>query len=123
MTYLPTIAVLVVALIHLLFLYVEMFAWQTRGRNFFSDFDDNFFETSELLAKNMGLYNGFLAAGLIWSQFLAAPELQHSATVFLLVCVAIAGIYGALTAHKKLFWYQCFPALIGLGLVMILPAS
>ncbi|MEM8687877.1 MAG: DUF1304 domain-containing protein [Pseudomonadota bacterium] len=123
MTYLPKIAVSAVALIHLLFLYVEMFDWQKGGQDFLTKFDPDFFRECAPLAQNMGLYNGFLAAGLIWAQFFVAPQFRSSATVFFLVCVAVAGAFGAVTADQKLFFYQCFPALIGLGLVMILPAK
>jgi len=70
------------------------------------------------LAANQGLYNGFLAAGLIWSLLIENHEWQFNVALFFLGCVAIAGIYGAITASKKIFTVQALPALIGIGLLL-----
>jgi putative membrane protein len=66
------------------------------------------------LAANQGLYNGFLAAGLIWTFFIKDPTWSTNIAIFFLSCVAIAGIYGALTASKKIFVVQALPAIIAL---------
>lgn len=95
-----------VAFLHLVFLYLEMFLWKTpTGLNVFK-LDAQFAEKSATLAANQGLYNGFLAAGLIWS--LCAREIQmgFELKIFFLTCVIIAGIYGSLTASKTIFSYK-----------------
>jgi putative membrane protein len=109
-----------VALLHLYFLWLEMFAWTTRGRKVFRQFPAELFEPTKTLAANQGLYNGFLAAGLIWSFFIEAADWRSNVALFFLSCVLIAGIYGALTAHKKIFFVQGLPALIALLLLLFL---
>ena len=101
-----------VAALHLYFLWFEMFAWTTRGKKIFRHFPAELFEPTKTLAANQGLYNGFLAAGLIWSYFIGDPIWQTNVALFFLVCVIIAGIFGALTAHKKIFFVQGLPALL-----------
>ena len=108
-----------VALLHLYFLWFEMFAWTTRGRKIFKQFPPDLFEPTKTMAANQGLYNGFLSAGLIWSIFITHPEWQVNVAVFFLSCVLIAGIFGAFTASKKIFFVQGIPALIGLLLVLL----
>ena len=108
-----------VALLHLYFLWFEMFAWTTRGRKIFRKFPPELFEPTRPLAANQGLYNGFLAAGLIWTFFIQDPKWKVYISVFFLACVAIAGIYGALTAEKKIFVVQALPALIAIILIFI----
>ncbi len=70
------------------------------------------------MAANQGLYNGFLAAGLIWTFFIENAEWQTNIALFFLGCVAVAGIFGALTASKKIFVVQALPALIAIALVL-----
>lgn len=77
------------------------------------------FEPTKSLAANQGLYNGFLAAGLIWTFFIQDPFWNANISIFFLSCVTIAGIYGALTADKKIFVVQALPALIALLLIFI----
>jgi len=109
-----TILVLVVALIHVYIMWLEMFAWITpRGRAAFGTTEE-FARESKVLAANQGLYNGFLAAGLIW----AAVADVFGAKVFFLACVAIAGAYGAATASRRIIFVQTIPALITLGVVL-----
>jgi putative membrane protein len=104
-----------VALEHLYILWMEMFAWETRGRKVFKGaLPDNLFKPTKVLAANQGLYNGFLSAGLIWTFFIQDPLWQSNISIFFLSCVAIAGIYGALTADKKIFFVQALPALAAL---------
>ena len=71
------------------------------------------------MAANQGLYNGFLAAGLIWTFFISDLIWKNNVSFFFLACIATAGIYGALTADKKIFFLQAMPALITLLLIMI----
>ncbi len=108
----------IVALFHVYVMWLEMFAWTTQGPKTFKNFEKDLFPKTKALAANQGLYNGFLAAGLIWSFFLSNPETQFKVQLFFLVCVSAAGIYGALTADKKIFFVQAFPALAGIALLL-----
>ncbi|WP_282048572.1 DUF1304 domain-containing protein [Maribacter aquivivus] len=103
-----------VALIHIYILWFEMFAWTTTGRKVFRNFPKDLFEPTKSMAANQGLYNGFLAAGLIWSFFITDIQWSANVALFFLGCVAIAGAYGALTVSKKIFIVQSIPALIGI---------
>ena len=117
---LTTIIIGLVALLHLYFLWLEMFAWETRGPKVFRGFPKELFPQTKTLAANQGLYNGFLAAGLIWTFFIQDPLWRDNIALFFLGCVAVAGIYGALTADKKIFFVQALPALIGMVLVVVI---
>lgn len=108
-----------VALLHLYILWFEMFAWTTRGPKVFRSFDRDLFEPTKAMAANQGLYNGFLAAGLIWSLLIEDKLWQDNVALFFLGCVAVAGIYGALTADRKILFVQTVPALLGIVLIMI----
>ncbi|SHI41233.1 DUF1304 domain-containing protein [Pseudozobellia thermophila] len=107
-----------VALLHLYFMWFEMFAWTTKGRKIFKKFPPEVFEPTKPMAANQGLYNGFLAAGLIWTYFITDPVWKTNIAIFFLACVSVAGIYGALTADKKILFVQAFPALIALVFVL-----
>lgn len=101
-----------VALIHLYIVYLEMVAWDTpKGHKAFGLTPD-FAKASKVLAANQGLYNGFLAAGLIWGLYLGAAGFQVK--VFFLLCVLVAGLYGAATASKKILYIQAVPAALAL---------
>ena len=108
-----------VAFIHIYILWFEMFAWTTRGPKVFRNFPKDLFEPTKALAANQGLYNGFLAAGLIWTFFIENPEWKDNVAYFFLTCVVVAGIYGAMTAEKKIFFVQALPALIGVVLLLV----
>lgn len=108
-----------IALEHLYIMYFEMFAWETIGKRTFKNFPKDLFKPTKSLAANQGLYNGFLAAGLIWSLLICDVNWSENIALFFLSCVAIAGIYGALTASKKIFFVQALPALITIGLILI----
>ena len=99
-------------------MWFEMFAWTTRGKKVFRKFPPELFEPTKPLAANQGLYNGFLAAGLIWTYFITDPIWKANIALFFLGCVAIAGVYGALTADKKIFFVQALPALIAIILIL-----
>ena len=109
----------IVALLHLYFLWLEMFAWTTKAKKVFRSFPEELFEPTKTLAANQGLYNGFLAAGLIWSLFIKVGAWQVYVALFFLGCVAVAGIYGAATASKKIFTVQALPALGGIALLLV----
>lgn len=108
-----------VAFLHLYFLWLEMFVWTTRGRKVFRNFPAELFEPTKTMAANQGLYNGFLAAGLIWSFFIIDPIWKTNIALFFLGCVAVAGIYGALSVSKKIFFVQALPALITIILILL----
>jgi putative membrane protein len=107
-----------VAMIHAYIMWLEMFAWTTRGPKAFNKPLEEL-EKSKVLAANQGLYNGFLAAGLIWTFFISNSYWQSNITLFFLICVAVAGCYGALTVTKKIFYIQAAPALVGIVLILI----
>lgn len=109
-----------VALEHIYILWLEMFAWETRGRAVFKgSLPDNLFTPTKVLAANQGLYNGFLAAGLIWTFFIGDAVWAANIAVFFLSCVIVAGIYGALTASRNIFFVQAVPALCALFFVLL----
>lgn len=95
-----------------------MFAWTTLGKKIFRNFPSDLFEPTKSMAANQGLYNGFLAAGLIWTYFITDVNWSDHIALFFLACVAIAGIYGALTVTKKIFFIQAMPALITILLIL-----
>ena len=108
-----------VAFLHLYFMWFEMFAWTTKGRKIFRNFPQDLFEPTKSMAANQGLYNGFLAAGLVWTFFINNPEWYKNIALFFLACVAIAGIYGAISVSKKIFFIQGIPAIIAIVLILI----
>ncbi|MFW5432046.1 MAG: DUF1304 domain-containing protein [Methylophilaceae bacterium] len=104
-----------VAALHLYFLILEMFLWdRPAGRKAFGLTAEQA-KATKVLAANQGLYNGFLAAGLIWS--ICLGDAGNHIKIFFLLCVLIAGIYGAVTVSKKILFIQALPAAIGLALV------
>ncbi|MBL7795049.1 MAG: DUF1304 domain-containing protein [Saprospiraceae bacterium] len=114
------VLIALVALEHLYILWLEMFAWETRGKKVFRGaLRDELFAPTKVLAANQGLYNGFLAAGLIWSLLIADPVWSRNVAVFFLGCVAVAGMYGALTASRKIFFVQALPALLALAVLFL----
>jgi len=119
MTRLAKIVIGFVALEHLGFLYMEMFAWTTLGKKVFAGaFPKDLFEPTKALAANQGLYNGFLVAGLIWSLLITDPQWAENVALFFLGCVAVAGIYGLMTAKRTILYVQAFPALLGIALLL-----
>lgn len=114
MIVLSKIIIAIVALEHLYFMYFEMFAWETIGKKTFKTIPADLFKPTKSLAANQGLYNGFLAAGLIWSLFIADDAWRFNVAMFFLACVSIAGIYGAATASKKIFFVQALPAILAM---------
>jgi len=116
------VAVLLVAALHAYFLVLEMFLWRTpRGQRTFRT-DEAFAERSAALAANQGLYNGFLAAGLVWGA-LAADPVGLQARIFFLACVCVAGLYGAATVNRRIALVQALPGAIALVLVLVANAT
>ncbi len=109
--------VLFVALEHVWILILEMFLWtRPMGRKVFGTTPAQA-ATTRILAANQGLYNGILAAGLIWSLMISDPSHQSDVQKFFLAGVAVAGAYGGWTVNHRIFLVQGVPALIGLGLL------
>ena len=109
--------VLLVALLHVYILVLEMFLWdKPRGRRAFGLTAEQAAQT-KVLAANQGLYNGFLAAGLLWGLWLGGAGLPVK--VFFLLCVLVAGLYGAATANRRILFVQAVPAAIGLALLLL----
>ncbi|XZF15557.1 DUF1304 domain-containing protein [Chitinophagaceae bacterium MMS25-I14] len=108
------ILITIVAIEHLYILWLEMFAWTTTARKTFKSLPAGLFEPTKGMAANQGLYNGFLAAGLLWSLFITDAAWQQNIAVFFLSCVIIAGIFGAVTVQRSIFFVQALPAIIAL---------
>ena len=107
-----------VAALHTYFLVLEMFLWdKPAGRKAFG-LKPEFATATKALAANQGLYNGFLAAGLVWGLWLGAT-VGRDILVFFLGCVLVAGIFGAATVSRKIFFIQGLPALIALVLLLV----
>lgn len=113
------ISVGTVALLHAAFMYMECFLWKRPvGRRIFAMSEEQAAQTA-VLAANQGLYNGFLAAGLVWGLLL--DDCGRQVTVFFLGCIIVAGIFGAITASRSILWVQGLPGAIALSLVLIDP--
>ena len=111
------IVIALIALLHLWFLVLEMFLWtRPSGRRAFGTTAE-FAEQSKALAANQGLYNGFLAAGLIWG--LTLGDAGRGVVIFFLLCVIAAGVFGAVTASKKILYVQAMPAAAALVALIV----
>lgn len=117
MTIAANIAVALVAFLHFYFLVLEMFLWdKPRGLRTFG-ITPEFAAASKSLAANQGLYNGFLAAGLVWGLTLGAAG--NPVKIFFLACVIVAGVFGACAVNRKILWVQALPGAIALALVLL----
>ena len=118
MTRIANVMTLVVALIHFYILVLEMFLWtKPRGRRIFGMTED-FAQASRVLAANQGLYNGFLAVGLVWSVIIGGNG--AAIRVFLLGCIVVAGVYGAMTmGNKRVVFIQSLPAVVAIVLTSL----
>lgn len=117
MTLIADVVIGLVALLHVYFLVLEMFLWdKPAGRKAFGLTLEQA-QSTKVLAANQGLYNGFLAAGLLWGIGMGAAGTHIK--VFFLGCVLVAGVYGAATASRKILFVQALPAAIGLALVWL----
>jgi len=117
MTTVANLAVGAIALLHAYILVLEMFLWdKPAGRRAFN-LTREFASASRVLAANLGLYNGFLAAGLVWG--LSLGQNGTDVKVFFLCCVLVAGLFGAATASRKILFVQAIPAAIALVLLYL----
>lgn len=106
------------AALHGYIMALEMFMWtKPRGRRAFG-LDPVFAEQTKTLAANQGLYNGFLAAGLLWGLAHPISEVGRQIQIFFNGCIAVAGIYGGLTANRKILFIQGIPGLLSLGALL-----
>ena len=120
MTAIITALIVYVIIFHVWAMVLEMFLWtKPLGRKTFGLSKEDA-ETSKTLAANQGLYNGFLAAGLVLSFFVPSPETAFTLQVFFLVCVSLAGLYGAVTAKMSILFMQGMPAMIALALLLFI---
>ena len=113
------ILIAIIAVEHLIILWVEMFGWESVGKKVFTSLPPDLFTPTKMLAANQGLYNGFLSAGLIWSLFISDAIWQNNIALFFLGCVIVAGIYGAITSAKKIFFVQALPAIVAFAAVLL----
>jgi len=119
MIVIANLLVALVAALHVYFLILEMFLWtkplglKTFGQTLEKATD------SAVLAANQGLYNGFLAAGLIWGLVQGTPAFAFQIKVFFLLCVIVAGVYGAMTVSRRILFVQALPAAIALILLAL----
>lgn len=112
MTLVTHIVLIIIASIHFYILYLEMFLWNSKkGMKIFGIDDKEFANQTKELAANQGLYNGFLAVGILFSIYKDSSEIA----IFFLICIGIAGIFGAVSTKKvKILWIQSIPAIIGI---------
>lgn len=114
------IIIVIIAIFHLYFLWLEMFAWTTKAKKVFRSLPEDLFEKTKVLAANQGLYNGFLATGLIWSILISDENWSKNIALFFLSCVIIAWIYGYYsTKSKKIFYVQSIPAIVAVITIFI----
>jgi len=112
------ILILIVSFIHIYILVLEMFLWtKPLGRKAFRMSETKAKET-QVLAANQGLYNGFLAAGLLWSLFSNSPEVSFQTSIFFLSCIIVAAFYGAYSVGRKILYIQGVPAILALIAVL-----
>ncbi len=120
MTIIAQILIILIALEHLYILYMEMFSWEKLGKKTFGGaLPDHLFQPTRVMAANQGLYNRFLAAGLIWSLLISDVRWSENVAIFFLSCVAVAGIYGGWSASRKILIVQALPAIITLLVIFL----
>ncbi|MEI2271541.1 DUF1304 domain-containing protein [Sphingobacterium sp. ML3W] len=119
MNHIATVLTMLVLIEHVYIVWMEMFAWETAGRRSFGKaLPAELFKPTKGLAANQGLYNGFLVAGLAWSFLINDQIWSDNVRLFFLGCVLLAGIFGGITASKKIFFVQGIPALLAILFVL-----
>ncbi|MFF4559894.1 DUF1304 domain-containing protein [Streptomyces sp. NPDC001435] len=118
MEILANVLVGLVAALHAYILVLEMFLWQKKPGRALHGFDPELARATAPLAANQGLYNGFLAAGLVWG-LIAADPTGYRVRVFFLSCVVVAGVFGALTANRRILFAQALPGALALTAVLL----
>ena len=115
-------AILIVAIAawHMYIMFFEMFQWTSKGPRIFTSFPEELFEPTKPMAANQGLYNGFLAAGLVWSLLIQDPLWRTNIATCFLLFVLIAGIYGAATVSRRILFVQAIPAFTALLVIQCL---
>ncbi|MFF7161445.1 DUF1304 domain-containing protein [Streptomyces sp. NPDC008086] len=114
---LSIVLVALMALLHAYILVLEMFLWQRGPGRRFHGFDAEMSRATAPLAANQGLYNGFLAAGLVWG-LIADDPTGYRVQIFFLSCIVVAGVYGAATANRRILFAQALPAAVSLAAVI-----
>ena len=114
MNVIGTTLIAAIAALHMYIMFFEMFQWTSRGHKIFSDFPKDLFEPTKAMAANQGLYNGFLAAGLIWALCIQDPLWHKYVAICFLLFVLVAGLYGAATVSKRIIFVQAVPAIVAL---------
>jgi putative membrane protein len=117
MAFIANIVIALVAVLHIYILVLEMFLWDKPAGLRAFNMTRETAQATKVLAANQGLYNGFLAAGLVWGLLLGAQG--TSIKIFFLSCVLVAGVYGAVTASRKILFVQALPAALGLLLLAL----
>ena len=116
---LALVLIAVIALLHLYIAWFEIFAWETRGPKVFSSFATDLFSKTVAMAANQGIYNAFLAAGLMWSLLIKDEHWQRNVATCFLLFVFVAGVFGAVTVTPRTFFIQSIPAGIALALLYL----
>ncbi|GAA3865227.1 DUF1304 domain-containing protein [Streptomyces sp. NPDC059687] len=117
MEILANVLVALVAALHMYILVMEMFLWERKPGRGLHGFEPELARTTAPMAANQGLYNGFLAAGLVWG-LIAGDPTGFRVQVFFLVCVVIAGVFGAVTANRRILFAQALPGALALAAVL-----
>ena len=107
-----------IAALHFYIMFFEMFQWTSKGPKIFTYFPEELFEPTKPMAANQGLYNGFLAAGLVWSLLIQDPLWRTNVATCFLLFVLIAGIYGAVTVSRRILFVQAIPAIFALLVIL-----
>lgn len=113
------ILTLFIALEHIFIFYFEVFKWETLGKKIFKSLPEDVFKPTKVLAANQGVYNLFLAVGLLWGLVTKGELCSQNILLFFLICVVIAGIFGGATVSKRIYFVQAAPALITLILLLL----
>lgn len=112
------ILIALIALIHCYIAWFEMFAWTSRGPRIFSNFPPALFEQTTAMAANQGLYNAFLAVGLIWSLCITDSLWHRRVASCFLLMICVAGIFGAFTVSPRILLVQSVPAVLAIILLV-----
>ena len=108
-----------VAILHAYIAWFEIFAWEAKGPGVFASFPKDLFPKTVAMAANQGIYNSFLAAGLLWSLCIQDRQWQKNVAVCFLIFVAVAGVFGAATVTPKTLIIQTLPAVLGLAALLL----
>lgn len=119
MRILITTLIAAIAALHLYIAWFEMFAWESKGPKVFSSFPPELFSQTISMAANQGIYNAFLAAGLIWSLTIKERHWHTRIAACFLIFVAVAGVVGATTVSTRILFVQTVPAMLTLGLLFL----